>query len=445
MEQNIQETLFFDNIGGKSISVDFDGGTVTSDAGALLLRATEKRVGIVERLARVIRDRRDEAYTDHELKDLLLQRIMQICCGYEDGNDCDALRSDAAIKCAVDKLPHSGADLASQPTMCRLENSVNRGDLYRMAAALLDSFIAGYGKKRPKRIILDLDDTDDIVHGGQQLSLFNAFVGEYCYQPLHIYEGQSGKLVTTILRPGKRMSGEEIVPILRRIVERLRVQWPKTRIIVRGDGHYSSPKMHEYCEAADVWYILGVQVTKAMRQKAPTIAAATGFAVEGKEQRLFSEVYHQNSSWKYPRRVIMRTLASAKGVDVRAIVTNVAWRDPRRLYERLYCERGQMENMIKDHKAALMSDRTSCTRFSANQFRLFLHSAAYVLMHALRERALHNTALARAQFDTIRLRLLKIGARVVEKSKRVLFHFPTSYSLQEVFALAHSRLQTESG
>ena len=221
MSTEPQMPLNFAPISGKSVEAKFDGGNVTSDAGVLFLRAVEKGIGLIHRLAEAIHDRRDQRYVDHSLEDLLRQRVFQITQGYEDANDCNDLRGDPAFKVGCERAPLSGNDLASQPTMTRLENGVSRSDLYRLAQALADGFIASYAMP-PEALILDLDDTDDPTHGAQQGSLFNAYYGEYCFMPLHLYEGQSGKLITTILRPGRRPRGAEIVMILKRVVAYLR-------------------------------------------------------------------------------------------------------------------------------------------------------------------------------------------------------------------------------
>jgi hypothetical protein len=251
-----QTVLAFARISGKKVEADFDGGTTTSDGGALLLRELESKIGIVDRIVEALWDRRHQSYVDHSYTDLIRQRVFQIACGYEDANDSDDLRSDPALKAACDRLPMTGEDLASQPTMSRLENSVSRTDLYRIGQALVDAFIASY-KKPPKKIILDIDDTDDTTHGSQQLSLFHAYYDDYCYMPVHLYEGNTGKLITTVLRPGSRISGKGTVTILKRVLERLQQAWPKVKITLRGDSHFSGPKVHDLCDEYGIHFILG--------------------------------------------------------------------------------------------------------------------------------------------------------------------------------------------
>ena len=244
------------SIFGKRLNLAFDGGILTSDSGALLLREVEAKTGILSRLSRAIKDHRHQSYVAHSTAELIKQRVFQIACGYEDANDCNALCSDPGFKVACDRLPISGENLASQPTMSRFENQMSRSDLYRVARAFVDCFIASY-KKPPSSIILDIDDTQDRVYGTQQLSLFNGYLGAYCYQPLHIYEGQSGKLITTILRPGVRPDGKQIVTILKRLVAYIRQAWPKVALFLRGDAHFSSPEVQDFCATKDLFFILG--------------------------------------------------------------------------------------------------------------------------------------------------------------------------------------------
>ena len=251
-----QIMLSFANISGKKIEADFDGGATTSDGGALLLRQAEARTGIVDRIVGAISDRRHQSYIDHTYTDLVRQRVFQIACGYEDANDSNDLRSDPGLKTACERLPLTGDDLASQPTMSRLENSVTRSDLYRMAEALLETFIESYDRP-PKKLIMDIDDTDDPTHGSQQLTLFHAYYDEYCYLPVHLYEAESGKLITTVLRPGRRIRGREAAAILKRVLDHLILVWPKTKITLRGDSHFSTPEVHDLCDGYGIDFILG--------------------------------------------------------------------------------------------------------------------------------------------------------------------------------------------
>jgi len=432
MSISSQECLHFSSISSKEVRADFSGGQMTSDAGVLLLRETEKKVCIIDGLSQVISDERNQSYIKHTLKELLSQRVFQIACGYEDANDSNDLRVDPAIKAACDKLL-SDEELASQPTFSRLENSIRKTDLYRIAESFVKNFIASY-EAPPEAIILDLDDTDDPTHGAQQLRLFNGYFNEYCYMPLHIYEGISGKLVTTILRPGKRPNGKEVVSVIKRIVKRIRKAWPKVGILLRGDSHFASPKVFTWCEKNNVHYIFGLTRNSILKTIAePTLEQARrAYSNNGGKVRIFRNLQYQANSWHRKIRVIFKAEITEQGENPRFIVTSLEIHKPSFIYETVYCGRGRMEDFIKDHKLALNSGRTSCHSFSANSFRLFLHSAAYVLMYALREKTLAGTELAKAQFDTIRLRVLKIGAEVRELKTKLIFRLPSSYPKKDV-------------
>ncbi len=433
MEQGTQDTLTFASVRGKKVEADFDGGTVTSDGGALLLRAVESKLDLLGRIVEAITDRRHPSYVNHSLRDLIQQRVFQISCGYEDANDCDQLRTDPGFKTACDRLPLSGPDLASQPTMTRLENSVRRKELYRIAQAFVDAFIASY-EKPPEAILLDIDDTDDPTHGTQQLSMFNGYYDEHCFLPLHIYEGQSSKLITTILRPGRRPRGKEIVAILKRLVAHLRASWPEVQILLRGDSHFSTPEVHDWCENNQVYYVLGQTGNSRLQALGkPLLEQAQALYKDTNEKvRLFTSFLYQAESWSKPRRILFKAEVTPEGVNPRFVVTNFQTHQASFLYDTVYCGRGRMEGYIKDHKTFLHSDRTSCHKFEANQFRLFLHSAAYVLLQTLAEKGLEGTQWAKAQFDTIQKRILKVGGRVRELKTKINFHFPTSFPLKEL-------------
>ena len=324
--------------------------------------------------------------------------------------------------------------------MSRLENSLSRTDLYRLSLTICNQFTASY-KKPPKRIILDIDDTCDPTHGAQQLSIFNAFDDTYCYRPLHIYEGKTGKLVTAVLRPGKRPSGTETSSILQRVIKEIRSRWPKVKILIRGDSHFGNEAVMNLCESFNnVEYVLCVAKNKVLAR-----LCEEGFSLQRGYQthedfRHYEAFDYAANSWSKKRRVIARIEVKGENEDVRYIVTNVKGRTARYLYEKIYCGRCQAENWIKDHKNSLRSDLTSCHQFSAYYFRLLLHSMAYTLLHEFRARALKNTKLASAQMDTIRLRILKVGARVVEKSKIIRFHLPDVLSGDSMFKRAYRNL-----
>jgi hypothetical protein len=428
MKDCTKQLLLFKGISNKKIEADFNGGEVSSDAGVLFLREVESRIGLISKMTDSLRDRRHPAYVKHQLLELFKQRIFQIACGYEDANDSNELRSDPIIKIACERLPDEDPPLASQPTISRFENSLSRTDLYRIAEAFVDVFIESYSEP-PEGIILDIDDTDDLTYGHQQLALFNAYHGDYCYMPIHIYEGKSGKLITTVLRPGKRPTGKQIVSILKRVVRKIRQAWPEVGILLRADAYYSCPAVFDFCEDNDMKYVLGFKpLSPLVRQVKPFLKEASlRFDLEKRPVKLFTETLYQAKSWPKTRRVIAKVEYNALGSNTRFIITNLEHWNRRFIYQTVYCDRGTMELMIKEHKNHLMSDRTSCTSFSANQFRLFLHSAAYVIHHTFRRLHLKGTEWASAQFDTIRCKIIKIGARVIQRTRKIRVHLPTSF------------------
>ena len=434
MGKDSEMKLHFASISGKKVEAAFDGGSLTSDGGVLHLRAMDKRLGLIERLADCITDDRHPSYVNHSLVDLIRQRVFQIALGYEDANDCDDLRTDPALKMACDRLPVSGDDLASQPTMSRLENSVRRSELYRLSRVLVDMFLDSYDEA-PEAIILDIDDTDDETHGDQELTRFNGHYDEHCFMPLHIYEGQSGKLITTILRPGKRPTGAQIVMIIKRLVPYIRERFPNVMIVLRGDSHFSGPEVHDFCEAHDLYYILGQGGNSRLNALGEPLMEQAKALSSAKDQpvRLFTSFSYQAKHWKKPRRIIFKAEVTEKGPNPRYVVTNLESSQPSFLYKRGYCGRGRMEGYIKNHKNALQSDRTSCHRFEANQFRLLLHSAAYVLIHSLVTQALPDTNWVNVQFDTIQKRLLKVGARILELTTKIKIQFPSAFPLKQVY------------
>ncbi|MGK2922174.1 MAG: IS1380 family transposase [Methyloceanibacter sp.] len=416
------------SVGRKKVSVAFDGGRLSSDAGVLLLRVAERKLGLASRLAGCLRDKRDPDLIEHTLEEMLRLRMFAIAAGYEDADDCDALRHDPVFKMAVGRLPESGQPLCSQPTMSRLENAPSKIELARLMAAMVDLFCESY-RRPPASIVLDIDDTCDTVHGHQQLSLFNAYYDERCFLPIHIYEGNSGKPVAMILRSGKTPSGVEVRCVLKHVVKRIRRHWPRTHIVVRGDSHYGRVEAMAWCEKTPgVDYVLGFAsnaVLKALTDRqAQALTCARSRSGDDKLRRFMSFDYAAKG-WDRPRRFVARIEATANGVDVRYVVSSLEL-DAKQLYETTYCARGTSENFIKWHKSQLASDRTSCRKPEANQFRLILHTAAYWLLLAIRQAAPKRSALASAEFATLRLHLIKIAARVIEGLARIRIHLPSA-------------------
>jgi len=428
-------------VSGKAVVARFDGGSLSSDAGVLVLREIEARLGVAARLAACIEDRRHPALVVHSLSDLIRFRLMMIAAGYEDGNDATQLRADPAFKMAQGTSP-SGRDLASQPTLSRLENAVDLRALLGMGEAMVALYCASV-RQVPKRIVLDIDDTFDAVHGGQQLRLFNAHHDGYGFQPIVVFDGE-GRFVTAVLRPAKRPKGVEIRAHLRRLVRMIRSHWPRTRILIRADSHYCSPFVLDWCRANGIDFILGLAPTTPLRAHVGTLEASTRARFEaapgGGKLRRFKECVDGAASWSRGERIIARVEAGEQGTDTRFIVTNLSGSKARTLYQDVYCRRGAAENHIKSWKTHLRADRTSCTRATANQFRLFLHAGAYWLMWRLRTAMPKRSNWRVAQFDTLRLRLIKIAARIVELKTQLRIHLPSACPVQDILRLVLGRI-----
>ena len=343
-------------VGGKPVHLTFDGGRLTSDAGVLVLAEVERRLGLAERLARCIEDPRAPERIRHGLAEMIRFRALLIAAGYPDGNDCDFLRADPAFKLAVGRLPETEADLCSQPTMSRLENLPTATALKRMMAAMVDLFCDSFAQV-PRRIVLDIDDTEDRVHGRQQLSLFHGHYDSRCFLPIHIYEATTGKPVAVVLRPGKTPDGAEVALVLRHVVRAIRSHWPAVDILIRGDSHYGRPEAMTWLERNRVGYVFGLagnQVLLGRVRHLAEDAAVARIGDEGGKVRRYGELRYAAKTWNVERQVIARVEASAQGNDSRFIVTNLKGA-PRWLYEDVYCARGQAENLIKAHKLHLAS------------------------------------------------------------------------------------------
>lgn len=429
------------SVSDKKVVVNFDGGLLSSDGGVLALREIERRLRVAERMAACLKDPRDPGQITHALADIIRFRLLMIAAGYEDGNDANTLRSDPMFKMALDLAP-SERELCSQPTISRLENLPDARALLRMGRAMIDLYCESFHKV-PDRIILDIDDTFDAVHGGQQLRLFNAHYDEYGFQPIVVFDGE-GRFLTAVLRPAKRPGGKEIKAFLRRLLRAIRSNWPGTKITLRADSHYCCPETLDFCRANGLDYILGVAPTKTLRKhigdlEARVKAQYAAAPKKGKARR-FKEFYDGAKSWSRVERIIARVEAGAEGPDTRFVVTNLKKPNARKVYEEDYCRRGQAENHIKSWKTHLAADRTSCTKATANQLRLFLHAGSYWIMWGLRISMPKKSMWRVAQFDTLRLRLIKIAARVVEMKTMIRVHLPTSCPGQQVIRYALERI-----
>jgi hypothetical protein len=428
-------------VSGKTVVAKFDGGLLSSDGGILVLREVEQRLHVADRLAGCMVDPRAPELITHTLAEIIRFRLLMIGAGYEDGNDACSLRSDPMFKMALDLSP-SDRELCSQSTISRLENLPDARALLRMGRAMVDLYCESF-QRVPKRITLDIDDTFDAVHGGQQLRLFNAHYDEYGFQPIVVFDGE-GRFVAAVLRPAKRPSGKEVRAFLRRLLRAIRANWPKTEILLRADSHYCSPEVLDWCRANGLDYILGVAPTTTLRRHTGELEASTKARFEDAPNngnaRRFKEFLDGAASWSRVERIIARVEAGADGTDTRFIATNLDTRNARVLYEDVYCRRGQAENHIKSWKTHLAADRTSCTKATANQLRLFLHAGAYWLMWGLRVSMPKRSMWRAAQFDTLRLRLIKIAARVVEMKTMIRVHLPTSCPAQDILRLALGRI-----
>jgi hypothetical protein len=431
--------LSFSRLGSRRLEADFSGGSLTSDAGALLLREADKRLGLLDALDQVIPDPRNQELISHSQRSLLAQRVLGIALGYEDLNDHSSLRDDPFWQALAERAPDPEQPLASASTLCRLENRIPRRALFEMSRVLVEQFIASFEDEPPSCLVLDFDATDDPVHGGQEGRFFHGYYGGYCLLPLYVFCGE--QLLVAYLRTADADAARHSRAILKLLVTRLRQAWPDVRIIFRADSGFCRWRLMRWCDSNGVGYVLGLARNAVLeRQAGPwTHAAATCFALTGEAQRLFGEMAYRAGSWDRARRVIVKAEHNAQGDNPRFVVSNLPG-NARGLYEVLYCERGEMENRVKEQQLMLFADRTSCHDFLANQFRLLLSAAAYVLLEAVRRLGLAGTQMERAQVSTIRLRLFKVAAQVVVSVRRVYLRLCSGFPLQELFALVAERL-----
>ena len=428
----------FSSLGPKAVVADFQGGQLTSDAGALVLRELGQRLGLFEALDRAIPDRRFAPLVVHPQRTMLAQRIIAIALGYEDLNDHQALREDPVLQIAAGRPPGDDAMLASPPTLCRLENRVERPTLIRIAEVLVDQFIASH-RTPPEHLILDFDATDDPVHGEQEGRFFHGYYDHHCFLPLYVFCGD--ELLTAYLRPSNIDASKHARAVLKLLVRTLRAAWPEVRITIRADSGFCRWRLMRWCDSQGIGYVLGLAKNAVLERQARDWIerAERQFRRTGQAQRLFGSFSYAAASWDRRRRVLVKAEHNAQGANPRFVVVNVPG-DPQELYDDVYCQRGEMENRVKEQQLGLFADRTSCQAFLANQFRLLLSSAAYVLMNALRREALGGTELARAQVGTVRVKLLKVAARVMVSVRRVVFHLSSSYPYQELFRAVFARV-----
>ncbi len=440
MADSLTPTFLFETLAPLALEAAFDGGHLTSDGGLPWLAAADAAIGVCAEIAAHVPDWRREARA-HPLALLICQRVYQIACGYEDQNDATTLRHDPLLKLVCGHLPESDAPLASQPTLSRLENAVSARDCYRIALALGTLYLRERGAAGvPLRILLDCDSTDDPTHGKQEGTRYHGYYRQHMYHPLLIFDGDTDQLITAILRPGNAHASKGIVAILKRIVRLLRATFPGVQIALRADAGFAVPAVYDYCEAE------GIELTVALLHNSRLAAAGAALraaAVQqsivagGEKVRLCAETTYQAGSWSHPRRVVYKAEAQrlpkgTMGTNLRFVVTNRE-DEPEALYD-WYTQRGGTEGWIKDFKNYVKCDRLSCHRFWANQFRLFLHAAAYWLLDTVR-RTLVATGVARMTLETVRLRVVKIGGRVREWPDRVRLHLASSHPGQHLWRL----------
>jgi hypothetical protein len=429
---------------GVSLEATFDAGRLTSDGGLPWVGEVDRALGVCELLAACIPDWRQRVVR-HSLTTLVRQRVYQIACGYADQNDATTLRTDPLLKLVCGRLPESGAALASQPTFSRLENAVDRHTIEALATALVDVYIRERGRGGPPRqILLDLDGTDDPAHGNQEGVAYHGYYRQHMYHPLLVFDGDTGHLITAVLRPGNVRAGRFVVLILRRLLKRLRVAWPGVTLELRADSGFAAPRLYAWCEAHAVTYTIGLIPNAVLEAlAAPLLAEARARSAEqgGAKIRLAGEERYQAKSWPHRRRVVFKAEVLAKGPNTRFVVTTRT-DDSLPLYD-FYVDRGGSENWIKDFKNALAADRLSDHRFWANAFRLLLHAAAFWLLDTLRRWLADWFAAARVpayQLDTLRLRLLKIGGRVRELADRVRLSLASSHPGEPLWLALAQRL-----
>ena len=435
MTECTQTALQFPGFSRRKIDVSFNRGDITSNGGVQLLRLADERTGLIKAAARAIGDSRRTKSCTHALESLVRQRVYGISLGYEDLNDHEALRADLALQTALSR----DESLASPSTLCRLENRANRNTAVALHKVLIDNFIASY-KQAPRRLILDVDATDDRVHGGQEGRFFHGYYDHYCFLPLYVFCGD--QLLVSYLRSSKIDGAKHSWAILALLIKRLRQAWPKVEILVRADSGFCRWRMLRWFDRHGVDYVIGIAKNPRLHDQSLALRtlAQWRYWMMGEKQRLFSEVRYAAQTWDTPRRVIVKAEHSARGSNPRFVVTNLTG-NAQRIYDRIYCARGEMENRIKEQQLGLFADRTSCHTWWANQFRLLLSSLAYTLLETLRRVALHGTALARAQCGTLRLKLLRIGAIVLRNTRRIRLLLSSAYPNRELFCLVAARLK----
>ena len=426
----------FGRLGRRVIEGCFDGGSMTSDAGVMLLGATDRKLGLLDAAARCITDPRNPLLITHSVADMLRQRVYGLALGWEDLNDHGALRCDVAMQTAV------GVDreVASAPTLCRLEKWADKATAWRLHEVLVEQFIASF-KSAPEELVLDFDATDNPLYGQQEGKFFHGYYDAYCYLPLYVFCGQ--QLLCAYLRPSRIDGAKHSAAILKLLVKRLRQKWPQVRIVFRGDSGFCRQRIINYCERANVNYIIGL--ARNPRLQAITefmeLAMKDSYTATGLKQREIGEFVYAAQSWARERRVITRLEYGGQGNNPRYVVTNLTG-EPQALYDDLYCQRGEAENRIKEAQVGLFATRTSCHHFQSNQLRMLLAALGYVLIERLRALALAGTKLQAAQVDTLRCKLLKVAAVITRNTRRIRLYLASHWPSADIFAHALRQLRS---
>ena len=422
----------FETQSALALEAAFDGGRLTSDGGLLWLSEVDSEMGLCEAISECVPEWRTRK-ARHSLASLVRQRVFQIACGYEDQNDSDTLREDPLLKLSCGTLPESGPSLASQPTISRMENAATRRSCRQISEVLFELYLTQREKNgAPDKVLLDFDATDDPTHGEQEGSYYHGYYRQHIYHPLLVFDGESGHLITALLRAGNTHASNSSVALLKRIATRLRERWPEVDIEIRADAGFAVPAIYDYCEREGITYTIALITNPRLLEMAQELLgeAKEHYEQTGYKARLFSEDVYEAASWERARRVVYKAEAVQKGTNRRFVVTTRN-DEPKDLYE-FYAQRGEGENWIKDLKLHVKADRLSCHRFIANQFRLLLHAAAYWLMDALRKKLVASGA-RRTQLDTLRLRLIKIGGRVRELLTKVRLHLASGHPGQSLW------------
>ena len=430
------EKIDFGRLGRRVVEGRFDGGSMTSDGGVMLLGQTDRKLGLLDAAARCIPDPRNPLLVKHAVRDMLRQRVYGLALGWEDLIDHGSLREDVAMQTAIGVE----REVASAPTLCRLENWADKRTAWRLHQVLVDQFIASF-KQAPQELVLDFDATDNPLHGQQEGRFFHGYYDCYCYLPLYVFCGQ--QLLCAYLRPSRIDGAKHAAAILKLLVKRLRQAWPQVKIVFRGDSGFCRQRILNYCERADVHYLVGLARNTRLEQMTEFVELAMKDAYEasGIKQRELGEFVYAAQSWARERRVITRLECGPQGTNPRYVVTNLTG-EPKVLYDDMYCQRGEAENRIKEAQVGLFATRTSCRHFHSNQLRVLLAALGYVLIERLRALALQGTALANAQVDTLRIKLLKVAAVVTRNTRRIRLFLASNWPSADIFAHAMSQLRS---